>query len=203
MTLGLGLGETYPSSFLAGVAAMRFRGATATDLILVAGLISQAHRDVALAFGLTAENCPRHPSFCTPAWVERGMACGETYFILERDSVAVGCVACRLAETGVAALNRLSVLESERRRGHGGLLVAHCLDHAKAAGARSVRIGVIERHVALRDWYRQRGFEEGPIERFPHLPFAVQSMFHRLGATVVIGEKGGPAQEPPFVVRRP
>jgi len=32
-------------------------------------LVSESNRDVAIKFGLNAENCPKHPSFSTADWV--------------------------------------------------------------------------------------------------------------------------------------
>jgi hypothetical protein len=62
---------------------MLIREATREDLATIAMVVSEANKDVAVRFRLNAENCPKHPSFCTEAWVASDLARGERYFILE------------------------------------------------------------------------------------------------------------------------
>jgi hypothetical protein len=88
---------------------MLIREATPRDLTTIALLVSESNKDVAARFGLNFQNCPKHPSFCTEAWVQADLARGETYFILEENSKRIGCVAYEDPSAGVAYLNRLSV----------------------------------------------------------------------------------------------
>ena len=43
----------------------RIREAGFNDISLLAGLVRECFQDVAERFGLTLENCPKHPSHCT------------------------------------------------------------------------------------------------------------------------------------------
>lgn len=52
---------------------MHIREANSRDSIL-SGLIRDAFRGVAETFGLTRENCPKHPSNCTDEWIENEIA---------------------------------------------------------------------------------------------------------------------------------
>lgn len=52
---------------------MHIREANSQDSIL-SGLIRDAFRGVAETFGLTRENCPKHPSNCTDEWIENEIA---------------------------------------------------------------------------------------------------------------------------------
>jgi len=155
---------------------MHIREAAPEDLATIALLVSESNKDVAARFGLNADNCPKHPSFCTEAWVQADLARGETYFILEVDSKPVGCVAYESPSAGLAYLNRLSVLPAHRERGAGARLVGHIIQHARSGSIRTISIGVIGEHVELQRWYRKLGFKDGETKRFPHLPFSVKYM---------------------------
>lgn len=152
------------------------RMADAGDISTLAMLVSESNKDVALKFGLNAQNCPKHPSFCTEAWIESDLARGERYFILEEGGAAVGCVAYERPGPGRAYLNRLSVLPGHRKRGAGARLVRHIVEMAAADSVQSISIGVIGEHEELTRWYETLGFTRGEVKRFPHLPFSVQYM---------------------------
>lgn len=152
------------------------REATSADQATIARLVSESNKDVAIRFGLNATNCPKHPSFCTPAWVEADFARGERYFILEHESVPVACVAYERPTAELAYLNRLSVLPAFRRRGIGARLVEFIIRQAQADAAKTISIGVIGDHVGLQAWYAKLGFVPGENKRFAHLPFSVTYM---------------------------
>jgi len=152
---------------------MHIRTTTRADGELLARLISASNRDVAIRFRLDAESCPKHPSFCTAAWVAADIQRGARYFIIERDGEAVGCVAYEDGGEGTAYLNRLSVLPAWRRRGAGERLVRHVIELARSSGIGTVSIGIIAAHAELKNWYLGMGFTEGETKTFPHLPFAV------------------------------
>lgn len=159
---------------------MKIRESTAGDAATIAMLVSESNKDVAVKFGLNAENCPKHPSFCTQAWIEADLARGERYFIIEENADPIGCVAYESPSAGLAYLNRLSVLPSHRNRGVGARLVRHIIQHARSASIRTISIGVIGEHAELQRWYAKLGFEDGETRRFPHLPFSVKYMSHSL-----------------------
>jgi len=152
---------------------MLIRNTSRDDARLLAMLISESNRDVALRFGLNADNCPRHPSFCNETWVLADFARGERYFILQDNGIAIGCVAYEKASEGRAYLNRLSVLPTHRKKGGGERLVRHVIDHARSSQISTISIGIIAAHAELKRWYLKLGFSEGETKTFPHLPFAV------------------------------
>ena len=159
---------------------MQIREATPADMSTIATLISESNRDVAVKFGLNAENCPKHPSFCTASWVQADLARGETYFILEDEAQPIGCVAYEGPSPGLAYLNRLSVLPAHRRKGTGTRLVQHIVEHARSLSVQTISIGVIGEHTDLQRWYNKLGFKDGETKRFPHLPFSVKYMSYAL-----------------------
>ena len=71
----------------------RIRACTRKDIDVLVETIRGSFRDVAERFGLTGENCPRHPSNCTADWIGKDMDRGVTYFVLESDGRVAGCVA--------------------------------------------------------------------------------------------------------------
>jgi hypothetical protein len=72
---------------------MPIRPAELADSETLAMLIREANKDVAIAFGLNAQNCPKHPSFCTDSWIEADVQRGERYFIFHAGPIPVACVA--------------------------------------------------------------------------------------------------------------
>jgi N-acetylglutamate synthase-like GNAT family acetyltransferase len=131
---------------------------------------------VAERFGLTQENCPRHPSNCTAEWIQKDMNRGVTYFIIENGNLVSGCVALELANPEVCYLERLAVIPGQRHQGFGKALVDHVFSEAKLLGVHRVNIGIIAEHTELKNWYKGIGFVEGESKEFPHLPFRVTFM---------------------------
>ena len=156
--------------------AIKIRDATAKDVELLADIIRKSFRDVAIRFSLTPENCPKHPSNCTAAWVESDRNRGVRYFIASRNDEPIGCVGLESPNSDLCYLERLSVLPEMRRRGYGRALTLHALKSAKAVGAKQVSIGIIADHVELKNWYSKIGFVEAGTKIFEHLPFEVAFM---------------------------
>ena len=159
---------------------MEIRPAHEIDAPVLAMLISESNRDVALQFGITADNCPKHPSFCRPEWLAHDFARGEIYFIAYAAGQPIACVATEFPSPEIAYLNRLAVLPAHRKQGVGASLVEFIVARARAQGTKTVSIGVIGEHVALQDWYKRFGFESGETKHFPHLPFSVKYMAYEL-----------------------
>ncbi|MFT3850781.1 MAG: GNAT family N-acetyltransferase [Propionivibrio sp.] len=154
------------------------REASATDADVLAGIIRDANRDVAVRLGLDATNCPKHPSFCDVEWVKADFARGERYFILDQGGRPAGCVAYETPNAEVAYLNRLSVLPSIRRHGHGKRLVDHVIALARTAATPAISIGVIGEHEDLQRWYRKLGFVRRRNQTLP--ASAVLGQIHAL-----------------------
>lgn len=150
--------------------------ATKRDIHLLARLIRAGFTDVAQRFALTPENCPKHPSNCTSAWIEKDLERGVHYFQLTIDGDAVGCVGVEKAAAATCYMERLAVLPTYRGRGFGTILARHALGRAAALGVSTVGIGIIAADTGLKDFYKALGFEEGETKTFPHLPFEVAFM---------------------------
>ena len=143
------------------------------DAELLAGLIRSSYADVADRLGLTAENAPTHPSNCRTDWVERDLASGVSYYLLECEGAPAGCVALEIASDSLGYLERLAVAPSWRRRGLGRRLVEHAIEAAAREGLVTVSIGVIDEEVELISWYERLGFRRTATRCFAHLPFEV------------------------------
>ena len=149
------------------------REATIEDSDVLASIISVSFRDVARRFSLTQDNCPKHPSNCTTSWIESDIARGVQYFILFQNGNPIGCVGLESPSVDLCYLERLSVLPEMRGRHFGISLVLNTLDYAAFKGIRKVSVGIIAEHTELKEWYKNLGFVEVGIKRFPHLPFQV------------------------------
>jgi N-acetylglutamate synthase-like GNAT family acetyltransferase len=157
----------------------KIRICTKEDVPVLARTIRESFQDVARRFGLTQESAPSHPSHCTVEWIERDMARGVAYWVIENENGVAGCVAMEKANPKTCYLERLAVLPEQRRQGLGNALVAHVLSQAAHSGAQSVNIGIIAGHTELKNWYSHIGFVEGESREFPRLPFRVTFMSYR------------------------
>jgi GNAT superfamily N-acetyltransferase len=152
------------------------RAAGRDEAQLLAGIIASSFAGVARRFGLTAQNCPKHPSNCTPQWVRGDFERGVVYFLLEADETPVACAALERADARRVYLERLAVLPQMRRRGLGRALVEHVAAQASGLGAQSLGIGIIAAQDELRCWYLKLAFRQGQTKSFAHLPFEVLFM---------------------------
>jgi len=156
------------------------RTAAENDEKLLAGLIRVSFQDVARRFGLTQENCPKHPSNCSADWIHRDLSRGVQYYVLEADGKACGCAGLEQAPENVGYLERLAVLPHARRRGYGARLVNRVVLDARRLDMATISIGIIAQQTELVDWYRKMDFMLGESKRFPHLPFTVAFMTLKL-----------------------
>ena len=156
------------------------RTAGKDDIKLLAALIQTAHAEVAHRFDLTPENCPKHPSNCTPEWIESDLARSVRYYVAEREGSPVGCVAMEHANPQMVYLERLSVLPEQRRRGIGRRLVEHVSGETANLRVPQIGIGIIADFNELKSWYQKLGFRKGETKTFDHLPFRVLLMAYDL-----------------------
>ena len=150
------------------------------DVPTLVGLICDAYRDVAQRYNLTPENCPKHPSNYTPAWVRKDFARGVSYYILDHDGKPAGCAALEKPTGELGYLERLAVLPDCRRRGFGRQLVTQVFNCAMDSGIKQISIGIIAEQTDLKLWYEKIGFVEGDTKEFKHLPFLVTFMTYHL-----------------------
>ena len=103
----------------------------------------------------------------------RSAETGGAVFVAEEEGRAVGFVSvwakvkARLIEEReyeYAYISDLVVLDAYRGRGHGRALLRRAEEHARAAGAKILRLGVLARNEQARGLYRAFGFEERVVE---------------------------------------
>lgn len=157
------------------------RPASEADIPILVEIIRNAFYEVAVHFGLTEENCPKHPSNCKPEWIEEALTKGARHFILDVEGVDCGCVALEQASPEVCYLERLAVIPTQQRQGYGLSLVDHVIAEARVLCSHQVDIGIIAAHTELKEWYKKIGFVEQRKAHFSHLPFEVLFMSKRLG----------------------
>jgi GNAT superfamily N-acetyltransferase len=156
------------------------REANFKDASLLPFLIRESFRDVAKRFGLTQGNCPKHPSNCISDWVEKDLARGVSFDIIEYNLMVTGCVGFEKVNSDLCYLERLGVLPEYRRKGFGKALVNHVIAQADLFGAKHLGIGVITDDTELTRWYKRIGFIEGETKEFLHLQFRVTFMKYDL-----------------------
>lgn len=159
---------------------MNIRQANVDDIPVLVDLIRRSFKDVAERFGLTKDNCPTHPSFYTTERITSDFEKNIQYYLLEADSLPVGCMALEKATEDICYLERLGVLPEKRRNGFGNALVQRVFEDAGSLGAKQISIGIIADHETLKSWYKNIGFKEMETKTFKHLPFRVTFMIYSL-----------------------
>lgn len=153
--------------------SINIREASPDDVSRLSALIRESFQDVAQRFGLTPQNCPKHPSNCTDRWIESDLARKVAYYLAEKSGALAGCVALEQAGADLIYLERLAVRPECRRNGIGTALVGHIVRQAKRMGVGRIGIGIIANQTDLKSWYQRQGFVETGTKEFPYLPFAV------------------------------
>ena len=159
---------------------MKIRRAGSEDIVLLSEIIRNSYRTVAERFGLTPDNCPKHPSNCSDQWITADLNRGVRYFLLEVGGKAIACAAMETANESTCYLERLAVVPGYRGRGVGTTLARHILGLAMESGLSIVSIGIIAEQHDLASWYRNLGFKTTGTKQFDHLPFEVMFMQHTL-----------------------
>ncbi len=162
------------------IAAINIRQACSDDSSTLSGIIRESFRDVAERFGLTSENCPKHPSNYTREWIDNDFTRGVIYYLLERDGTPAGCVALEISGPDLCYLERLAVLPGSRRKGYSKALVEYIFSQAKALGKKQISIGIISEQTDLKLWYQKIGFVEGHSTGFSRFPVLVAFMKYEL-----------------------
>jgi GNAT superfamily N-acetyltransferase len=96
----------------------------------------------------------------------------EAAWIAEQDGRRVGCVFCVAADEQTAQLRILLVDPVARGQALGGRLVDQCLDFAREAGYRRMRLWTNHPLAAARRIYLSRGFRL--TEEEPHRSFGAE-----------------------------
>lgn len=152
---------------------MNLRKANISDIASISQVIQKAYSTVAQRYGLTLENCPKHPSNCSAQWIDSDFAKGVKYFVIESGQELIGCVALEKATDEICYLERLAVVPERRNQGVGRTLVNHVQNQAKSMGFTKIGIGIIAEQQELKEWYKKIGFIETGRKSFRHLPFEV------------------------------
>ena len=101
---------------------------------------------------------------------------GLEFFGLFLGSRQIGFVAVEKVDDTLYYMEKLAVLMEHRHRGHGRELVDFVIQYIKNDGGRILSIGIIDKQMVLKDWYKEIGFREMSTKEFEHLPFIVRFM---------------------------
>jgi hypothetical protein len=61
------------------------RRASGSDTLALVDVIRRSFADVAARFGLTLENCPKHPSNCQADWIDSALRQNVEFYLLESE----------------------------------------------------------------------------------------------------------------------
>jgi GNAT superfamily N-acetyltransferase len=121
----------------------------------------------ALVARIVADYAAGHDPSREAAW----LASREAAWLAEADGERAGCVFCVDGGDETAVLRLLLVTPAARGRGLGGALVDTCLEFARKAGYRRMRLWTTDPLVAARHVYLARGVQL--IDAAPHRGFGV------------------------------
>ena len=141
-----------------------------------ARVVRGAFATVAEEFGLTRENCPTNGAFLPDGRLEAQFDAGVRIAGAFAEGAMIGFAAVDLSDAVKPELEKLAVLPQHRHKGAGRLLAGWAAEQARSAGAKALRIGIIEQNARLRAWYERLGFRHTGTRVFPHLPFTVGFM---------------------------
>ena len=139
-------------------------------------VVRGAFATVAAEFGLTRENCPTNGAFLPDGRLEAQFDAGVRMAGAFAGGAMIGFAAVDLSDAVKPELEKLAVLPRHRQEGAGRLLVEWAAEEARSAGAKALRIGIIEENARLRAWYERLGFVHTGTRVFSHLPFTVGFM---------------------------
>lgn len=136
----------------------------------------RGYETVAVAFGLTEENCPdrgraSYPLHKLVADYENGI---KMYGYFD-GGVLVGFLGTSF-DKDTLFLHDLIVLPAHRKRGIGQALLDFCKKSARELGATSVQLSMIDDNMPLRKWYEKNGFVNIDYKKYEGAPFTVGNM---------------------------
>ena len=134
-------------------------------------VVHQSFRTVAQQFGFTQENCPKHTSFIPLSFLEAQKKWGWHMYALYAGKKIIGYLSLSEESAKAFELHNLAVLPEYRHRGFGKLLLDHAKAVAASLGGKRIKIGIVEEHTVLKNWYIANGFIPIGTKKFDHLPF--------------------------------
>jgi len=152
------------------------REVQASEIDACTEVIRQSFLTIANEFGLTKENCQTNGAFIENERLISEKQKGHLMFALHLKDEIVGFVALEDKQSGVFALEKLSVLLKYRHLGYGKALLDFAKSMVLSLDGHKIIIGIIEENVRLKRWYEQYGFIHTGTKVFPHLPFTVGFM---------------------------
>ena len=159
---------------------LTFKTVLQTDLEQCIPVIRGAFDTVAEDFGLTRQNCPTNPAFIKDIHLQQDYEKGNRMIALMSDKQIVGFMQLEQGEAGIYYLKNVAVLPAHRHLGYGKKLLDYAKDSVLALGGDTIRIGIIEENIVLKDWYAKHGFNHTGTKKFDHLPFTVGFMEMKL-----------------------
>ncbi|WP_213993599.1 GNAT family N-acetyltransferase [Sodalis sp. dw_96] len=150
---------------------MELNIAEVKDLDKVAELVNQAYRGISAPDWTTEVGLidgPRTNQHSLEDMIENG----ASIILLALDNVSrklAGCVALTPMDSGEWYLSMLAVSPHVQSSGVGRSIMTGAEKFARDAGARSLKISVINVREKLIEWYERRGFTKtGDTEPFPY-----------------------------------
>ena len=143
-----------------------------------AEVIRRSFATVAEEFNLTFANCPTHGTFMTLERLISERQNGALQYGLFINDNLIGFVCLKKSKSAcnVYTLEKLAVLPESRHNGYGRVLLDFAKEKIRACGGEKIKIGIIEEHTVLKDWYHANGFVHIETKIFQHLPFTVGYM---------------------------
>ncbi|MBL8956743.1 MAG: GNAT family N-acetyltransferase [Myxococcaceae bacterium] len=132
---------------------MQLREVKAADVPQVVALVRETLAEFGLEFGKGAVTDDQ--LFHLPGSYTEG---GGAFFVVEEGGALLGTAGVAPVASGVFELRKMYLTKASRGRGVGTQLLAACVAHARARGARHLVLDTIEKMTAAITFYEKHGF---------------------------------------------
>jgi ribosomal protein S18 acetylase RimI-like enzyme len=137
-------------------------------------IIRKSFKTAAAELGLTRKNAPTHPSFITREKIAESVKNGVKYTGFFKDDKLTGCIAIEKSDKqNIFYIERFCIIPKYRGQGYGKALLNNAFLKIKEMGGDKVSVAVIDEHKYIKQYYKNYGFTETGLKKFPHLPFTV------------------------------
>jgi len=143
------------------------------ELSISANVIRESFLTVATQFHLTKDNCSTNGAFIETGRVARDRVNGIKMFGLFKANKQIGFVGIAKYDNNTYEMKKLSVLPDYRHNNYGKALINNVKDYVKSLNGKILKIGIIDEHEVLKQWYLSLGFIEKRTRSFSNLPFTV------------------------------
>jgi len=141
------------------------------DSECITNILNRSFMTVAAQYGLTKENAPRHPAFIGHYVIEKQLSKGLQMYGYIVTNQIVGCIGYWIDNNEIYHIERLATLPEYRHLRIGKNLMWFVENKIARKGGKITEIHVMDKNIALIEWYKKLEYAVIRIDEIQHLPF--------------------------------